>query len=280
MKFRRAPFVRIFDRGGEVSILDDKGTLRRFSGEPALLAREVLDYVRIPRTEKEIAKLGSLALEVLAVLRDANAIVPDVTPSKSPRFDAKCVLALTGGIAAAHAPALAEMLIGRGFRVRVCATPSALRFVSPLSLEALVHAPVVRSRWPSKRTAIVPHMDLAKWADIVVVYPATATTLYRIAHGDCSTIVSAVAIATRGPVVLVPAMNESMLDAPSVRRNLAQLRDDGFIVMHPSMGYEVAEDPSKRTPAFGAAPTVQTVALVTEVVTRETLSGRKRRSRS
>ena len=279
MRWQRAAFVRIFERGDELSILDDKGTLRRFSGEPAALARRVLEFVRVPRTDKEIASLGKLAPDVLEVLVDANAVVPAAKPTARPVADFNVLLALTGGFAAAYAPALAEMLLGRGFHVRICATPSALRFVSALSLEALTHDPVVRSRWP-KRHATVPHLELARWADVVVVYPATATTLFRIAHGDCSTVVSAVAISTRAPVILVPAMNEAMFDAPSVRRNITQLRDDGFIVTHPSLGYEVAEEPSKRTPAFGGAPPVQTVAIITEVVLRERVSGKSSSRRS
>jgi phosphopantothenoylcysteine synthetase/decarboxylase len=81
--------------------------------------------------------------------------------------------------------------------------------------------------------------------------------------------VSAVAVSARVPVILAPAMNEAMLDAPSVRRNLEQLRADGFFVMHPSLGYEVAVAPAERTLRWGAAPTVQSVALVVEAVLLE-----------
>jgi len=69
-------------------------------------------------------------------------------------------------------------------------------------------------------------------------------------------------------VILVPAMNEAMFDAPSVRRNLATLRADGYLLMHPSLGYEVAVAPAQRTPRWGAAPTVGSVAVVTEAVLR------------
>ncbi|MGH7297745.1 MAG: flavoprotein, partial [Polyangiaceae bacterium] len=164
-------------------------------------------------------------------------------------------------------------LLGRGLRVRVAATPSALRFVSALALEALTHEAVVRSRWPVQVGAPVPHLELARWADVVVVYPATATTLSRIARGDCSSVVSALAISARAPVLLAPAMNEAMLDAPSVRRNLAQLRDDGFIVMHPSLGYEVAAAPTDRRLRYGAAPTVQNVVRVVEATLRDEAFG-------
>lgn len=108
--------------------------------------------------------------------------------------------------------------------------------------------------------------DRERWAHAIVVYPATATTLSRLARGDCSTVVSALAISARAPVILVPAMNEAMLLAKSVQRNLAQLRDDGFVIMHPSRGYEVAEDPATRAPAFGAAPPLQAVVDVVDAV--------------
>ena len=104
---------------------------------------------------------------------------------------------------------------------------------------------------------------------MVVVYPATATTLSRIARGDCSTAVSALAISTQAPVILVPAMNEAMLRAPAVQRNLTQLKQDGFWITHPSIGYEVAETPALRKPAFGAAPPVQAVVDVVEAVFQE-----------
>jgi phosphopantothenoylcysteine decarboxylase/phosphopantothenate--cysteine ligase len=203
------------------------------------------------------------------MLKEGGAVV-DAAPSAGPPRAAsvdgpRVVLALSGGVVAAHAPALTEMLLARGFQVRTTATPSALRFVSALALEALTHEPVVRARELDELG------ELAHWAQLVVVYPATAATLSRIARGECSSVVSvlsALAISAHVPVILAPAMNEAMWDAPAVQRNLQALRGDGFIVMHPSLGYEVAVAPSERGLAFGAAPTVQTVALVAEAVLR------------
>lgn len=274
---QRAPCVRIYERKDELSVLDDRGRVARLRGASCLIARELLEECRVPREPKEllarfVGKRRQLASQVLSLLQEGGALVEPTraTVESTPPKDAFCVvLALTGGVVAAHAPALTEMMLGRGFHVRVAATPSALRFVSALALEALTHEPVVRSRWPSDVRTMVPHLELARWADVVLVYPATATTLSRIARGDCSSLVSALAISARAPVVLVPAMNEAMFDAPSVRRNLATLREDGFILMHPSLGYEVAVAPSERTLRYGAAPTVQSVVLVTEAVLRE-----------
>ncbi len=102
-----------------------------------------------------------------------------------------------------------------------------------------------------------------------VVYPATATTLSRIGTGDCSTVVSALAISARKPVLLVPAMNEDMLRSVSAQRNLAQLREDGFFIAHPSLGYEVATAPGDRQSTFGGAPPVAAVADMVEAIVVE-----------
>jgi 3-polyprenyl-4-hydroxybenzoate decarboxylase len=276
----RAPTVRIYERRDELTLVDDGGRVMHLSSPASVIARELLEKCRVPRERAGLlvrfrGARRAVAESVLAVLEEAGALVgwgPAVDRPAAGE-ELRVVLALTGGIVAAHAPALTEMLLARGVRVRIAATASALRFVSARALEALTHEPVVRSMWPSLRAAgaaPVPHLELAKWAHAVVVYPATATTLSRIARGDCSTIVSAIAVSARVPVLLAPAMNEAMVDAPAVRRNLATLREDGFLVLHPSFGYEVAAAPGARAPSYGAAPTVQTVALVTEVVLRET----------
>jgi len=257
---QRAPHVRIYERKGELNILDARGNLHRVTGKTARTAIDLLELLRTPRERVEIARTKS-AKDVLAALEEVGVVgAPHAPPKSAEAF--RVVLALAGGIAAAHAPALAEILLSAGFRVRVAATPRALRFVSEEALEALTHSPIGGKK-------PVPHLELARWAQVVVVWPATATTLSRIARGDCSTIVSAVAISARAPVVLVPAMNEAMLDAPAVRRNIAQLRDDGFILVHPSFGYEVANGPDDRPLAYGASPTVQSIAMIAEAVLRD-----------
>ncbi len=171
------------------------------------------------------------------------------------------VVGITGAVAAAFAPSLCDALVGRGCDLRVVTTKNALRFTAPLALAALTHAPVVTSLWPRDPTAPVPHLELARWADVMVVYPASATSIARLAAGSCGTVVSATAVSTRAPVLLVPSMNEAMLTAPSVQRNLAQLREDGFFLAHPSCGVEVADPPAARAerPMFGSAPPVGAV---------------------
>jgi SAM-dependent methyltransferase len=176
------------------------------------------------------------------------------------------LLGLTGGIAAACAPGLVQILQTRGLEVRVAATRRALRFVGALALEALTHAPVVSSLWPKDPAEPVPHLALARWADLVVVYPASATSIARLAAGSCGTVVSAAAIATRAPVLVVPSMNETMFLAPSLRRNLDQLLEDGFLVAHVARGMEVADAPHRRGPMLGTAPPIAAVADLVEAM--------------
>jgi hypothetical protein len=283
IRWERAPFVRIYERCAELTLLGADGAALHLEGQSAILMRVLLETLRTPRTEDELlAHVAELAgttegtavvSEALHLLKKAGAVVG--SPVKAlpevarPRGRAThLALALTGGIVAAYAPALVELLTVRGFRVRVAATRNALRFVSALALEALTHERVTTTLWPDDARVAVPHLELARWADVTLVYPATATTLSRIARGDCSTIVSALATSARPPVVLVPAMNEAMLRAPAVQRNLEQLRTDGFWVTYPCLGFEVAEEPEQRAPTLGAAPPVAFVVDMVEAICR------------
>jgi hypothetical protein len=184
------------------------------------------------------------------------------------------LLGLTGGVAAAFAPALVQLLQARGIEVRVAATRRALKFVGALALEALTHAPVVSSLWPRDASEPVPHIALARWADLVVVYPASAASIARLASGSTSTVVSAAAIASRAPVLVVPSMNDAMYVAPALQRNLEQLREDGFLVAHPVLGIEVADAPDRRMPMLGAAPPVGAVAELVEAILEHEPSAR------
>ena len=141
-----------------------------------------------------------------------------------------------------------------GCEVRVAMTRNAARLVARAALDALTHGAVWTSLWQRDARAAVPHVALAEWAELVLVYPASATTLSRIATGDCSDLVAAIVAATRAPVVVVPSMNEAMYGSPAVQANLAALRDHGRYVVHPALGIEVADPPHARPAMFGPAP--------------------------
>jgi phosphopantothenoylcysteine decarboxylase/phosphopantothenate--cysteine ligase len=109
-------------------------------------------------------------------------------------------------------------------------------------------------------------VSLAEWADIVLIYPASATTISRIAQGDFSDAVSAVAMTTTAPVVVFPSMNGKMFNAPAVRRNLATIREDGFFVVDPGVGLEIAHLPGERTGGTGPTIPVERVVDLVRVI--------------
>lgn len=278
-----APHARVLESKDAVIVLGPGGDARAFEGVSGPFAREVLDLLRAPRERVDVLagitaraegdfdpKVVGDLLDVLAAI---GAIVPadaaPAAPAVAPRPVAarrRVVLCVSGAIQAVEAPRLATILDARGFDVRVAITDAARRFVSALALEAITHARVVTSMWPDADASLkVPHVDLARWADAVVVYPASATTISRIATGDCSDVVAAIAITTRAPVVVAPSMNDAMLDAPAVQRNLEQLVDDGFAVVWPSVGVEVADAPGARARRVGPAPSPEHIVPLLEL---------------
>jgi SAM-dependent methyltransferase/3-polyprenyl-4-hydroxybenzoate decarboxylase len=281
----RARFLRAYEQGDSITLLAVDGGAVRATGESASLVRALLRLLVTPKRDAELlADLSALTesavswdgavADAVDLLERSGAIV-DVAPASDARVTRgeprsrrpRVGLCVSGGIAAAFAPSLVELLIGRGMSVRVAATRNALRFVSAMSLEALTHEPVVSKLWPSDPKVPVVHLALASWADVVVVCPATAATISRIANGITSDVVAAVAVSARCPVVIVPSMNHRMFTSPSVERCMRKLVEDGFRVTLPSLGYEVADEPHARAPMFGAAPPVQAVVeIVAQVV--------------
>ncbi len=250
---------------------------RRFDGASAVLARAVLELLRSPQSRdalltalelqfEGVRDRSELLDELLNHLRASGSIAEHVTrhePPSRPLAASRVALAATGAVATSFTPLLVSLLQNAGAEVRVALTRSARRFVTVRALEALTHHPIGTSLWNGTAAEPAPHLALAEWADLVLIAPASATTLSRLVQGDCSELVAAVAIATRGPVILAPSMNPAMLAAPSVRRNLDQLRDDGFHVVWPSSGFEVAARPGARTLLTGPMlPPEELVAIV------------------
>jgi SAM-dependent methyltransferase len=129
------------------------------------------------------------------------------------------------------------------------------------------------SLWQRDARAPVPHVNLAEWAELVLVYPASATTLSRIATGDCSDLVAAIVAATRAPVAVVPSMNDAMYGSPAVQANLATLRDHGRYVVHPALGVEVAHRPHARPQVLGPAPPAAAIVDIVRHLLRDIAAG-------
>jgi len=146
------------------------------------------------------------------------------------------VLGVTGGIAAYKAPDVVRRLRDVGADVRVILTPNGARFVSPLSLAAVSDHGVIIEQWGDSERGGVDHIELARWADLLLIAPATANMIAKLAVGIADDALSTYAIAHRGPIVVAPAMNTSMFQHPTVQMNLATLRERGVIVIDPDSG--------------------------------------------
>lgn len=124
----------------------------------------------------------------------------------------------------------------RGFDVRVVMTRSATKFVTPITFQALTGNPVAESFWTECASGGIGHIELADWADVVVVAPATADCIAKIAFGFAESSLLAVVLATKAPVVIAPAMNVNMLEHPRTQDNLELLRRRGVTVVEPEAG--------------------------------------------
>ncbi|MCU1348538.1 MAG: coaBC [Acidobacteria bacterium] len=149
----------------------------------------------------------------------------------------RIVLGVSGGIAAYKAPELVRRLQEIGAEVRVILTPNAARFVSPLSLAAVSNHGVIVDQWGDAGHGGVDHIELARWADLLVIAPATANILAKLATGIADDALSTYAIAHRGAVMVAPAMNTFMLQHPTVVENVDRLRRRGIAIIEPDSGF-------------------------------------------
>jgi phosphopantothenoylcysteine decarboxylase/phosphopantothenate--cysteine ligase len=148
----------------------------------------------------------------------------------------KIVLGLTGGIAAYKSAELARLFVKAGVRVDVCMTEAACRFISPLTLQALSGRPVLTDLWASGADNGMGHIHLSRGADAIVVAPASADFLAKIAHGHADDLLCALTLARECPLFVAPAMNRQMWANAANQRNVATLSGDGVIVLGPGVG--------------------------------------------
>ncbi|MGB2785660.1 bifunctional phosphopantothenoylcysteine decarboxylase/phosphopantothenate--cysteine ligase CoaBC [Psychrobacter sp.] len=152
------------------------------------------------------------------------------------------VLAITGGIAAYKSAIFARLLIKAGFDVRVIMTTGAQAFITPLTLQALTGNEVHISLLDEKAEAGMGHIELAKWADLIIIAPASANTLARLAMGMADDLLTTVCLATAAPVIIAPAMNQQMWAHPAVNLNVQTLRDMNYQIIAPASGEQACGD--------------------------------------
>lgn len=148
----------------------------------------------------------------------------------------RILLGVSGGIAAYKACELSRELVRAGHEVRVIATPNALRFVSPLTLQTLSGHPVRSELFSLSDESEISHIELADWAELVVIAPATAHLLARLAHGFADDLLTTLSLATRAPILVAPAMNVQMYRHEATQSNLDLLQKRGVRVLGPDSG--------------------------------------------
>jgi len=172
----------------------------------------------------------------------------------------RVLLGVSGGIAAYKAAELVRRLRDAGAEVRVVLTENAARFVTPLTFQALSGQPVRTGLWDEAAEAAMGHIELARWAQRIVLAPASADLIARLAHGFADDLLTTLCLASAAPVALAPAMNQQMWAHAATQDNLATLRRRGVDVLGPASGGQACGE-------FGAGRLLEADTIVQELAT-------------
>ena len=146
------------------------------------------------------------------------------------------LLGVSGGIAAYKAAPLVSQLTKKGYQVQVIMTESATKFITPLTLQTLSRKEVLIDTFEEKNPEVVSHIHAADQADLVVIAPATANIIAKLAHGMADDMLSTTLLAVQAPVMIAPAMNVHMYDHPAVQSNISLLKERGVQFIEPNEG--------------------------------------------
>jgi phosphopantothenoylcysteine decarboxylase/phosphopantothenate--cysteine ligase len=150
----------------------------------------------------------------------------------------RLVLGVTGGVAAYKAAELTRLLVKNGIEVQVIMTEAARHFVAPATFQALSGKPVLTDLWDGQADGGMAHIDVTRGADAVLIAPASADFIAKLAHGAADDLLSAVCLARACPLLVAPAMNREMWDNPATQRNITQLKRDGVTLFGPASGLQ------------------------------------------
>ncbi|MDD4923718.1 MAG: bifunctional phosphopantothenoylcysteine decarboxylase/phosphopantothenate--cysteine ligase CoaBC, partial [Dehalococcoidales bacterium] len=151
--------------------------------------------------------------------------------------DKTILLGITGGISAYKAPDIASKLCQLGANVDVVMTESATRFITPLTLQSITGRQVFTDMWQPVTEFKSQHIALSESADLILIAPATANTIAKLACGLADDLLACTVLATRAPVILSPAMNDNMLNNAVTQKNLSKLKDRGFVIIESGYGH-------------------------------------------
>ncbi|HEU4663230.1 MAG TPA: bifunctional phosphopantothenoylcysteine decarboxylase/phosphopantothenate--cysteine ligase CoaBC [Dokdonella sp.] len=190
---------------------------------------------------------------------DDRAAVGGVAPARRDLAGVRVLLGVSGGIAAYKGAEVVRRLRDAGAEVRVVLTENAARFVTPLTFQALSGHPVRTSLWDESAEAAMGHIELARWADEVVVAPASADLLARLAHGFADDLLATLCLATAAPLSVAPAMNQQMWAHAATQANLGALQGRGVRVLGPGSGGQACGE-------FGAGRLLEADEIVARLI--------------
>ena len=150
------------------------------------------------------------------------------------------LLGISGSIAAYKSAELARLLKACDFGVRIVMTKSAMNFVSPMTFQGLTGEPVYFEQFPEQNW--MPHIELAKWAEMILIAPASANLIARLAHGLADDLLTSLCLAAQVPIAITPAMNQGMWHHPATRQNLEQLSHRHVLIWGPEVGSQACGD--------------------------------------
>ena len=148
------------------------------------------------------------------------------------------VLGITGGIAAYKAAELARLLVKQGISVQVVMTDAACQFITPITMQALSGRAVHTKMWDASIANGMPHIELSRKADAILVAPASADFMAKLVHGNADDLLSTLCLARDCPLLVAPAMNKQMWESSATQRNLTQLLKDGVMILGPDSGVQ------------------------------------------
>jgi phosphopantothenoylcysteine decarboxylase / phosphopantothenate---cysteine ligase len=158
------------------------------------------------------------------------------TLNKENNSHKKLVLGITGGIAAYKSAELVRLLVKANIDVQVVMTESATKFITPVTMQALSGKPVFIGMWDSSIDNGMPHIELSREADAILVAPASAEFIAKLVHGRADDLLSTLCLARDCPLLVAPAMNKQMWENPATQRNIAQLKADNIAILGPDSG--------------------------------------------
>lgn len=152
----------------------------------------------------------------------------------------KIILGLTGSVACYKIAELTRLLIQQGASLDIVMTTSACRFITPMTMQALSGKPVYISQWDDRTPNHMPHINLSRDADAIIIAPCSANFIFKLAHGACDDLLSTICIAKplHVPILIAPAMNVEMWENPATQRNIIQVEKDNVTLLGPQSGMQ------------------------------------------